>query len=137
MTDVTTFTDITLANLTRSEAEFVCGNTPAGSRAHVSKSMRGVDLFMVLVEDLPISAGRDLLTGLAQFRVTAGLTFPDVPDWRDIRTGTTAAWPPCAASISAVHPPASALSTSAPAASSAAQASSSGTPWWHIPARPG
>lgn len=89
---VETFADVTLANLTRSEAEFVHANTPTGCRAHFSHSMRAADRFMVLVEDLPIGSARDLLAGLADFRAAAGLPFLDVPNWRDVRTGTEQAW---------------------------------------------
>lgn len=108
MTDIETFADITLANLTSNEARFVKDNLPPGeARAHAQKSVRSSDddvRFMVLVEDLTIAGARDLLTGLAEYRATNILDFPDVPNWRDIRTGTDKAWRDFAEVHNIIHP---------------------------------
>jgi hypothetical protein len=89
--DLITFADISFGNLTEDEARFVQASTPEEAKAHVKPGMQD-GFYIVLVEDLSIPGARDLLTALTRRRATTSLSFPDVPDWRDIRTGSASAW---------------------------------------------
>ncbi len=89
--DLTTFADVKFGNLTETEARLVVDNTPATARAHPSHGLMA-GYFLVLVEDLTLSEARDLFALVADRRAKATLDFPDVPNWRDIRTGTDKAW---------------------------------------------
>ena len=101
MTDIITFADVTFGNLT--EARFVCDRTPEDARAHPARSLHA-GFYSVLVEDLPITGARELFAGLAELRSAAALEFPDVPNWRDIRTGSRQAWRAFADAHSVAYP---------------------------------